>query len=224
MLHAYCVRRAGDPPPDRELTGVDGSAVELLEAGGLGLWISAEAGGAATLQRAQEHDRVVRAALRSATPLPIRYGTRFADADRAAETLREKREEFLAALERVSGRVEMGIRVRWTAPDPRGAGAPPPAAGPGRAYLEARRREREERERVRALAEEVVVGVERRFAELELPAARLLLPEPGVAGTLAHLVRRSALRRYRERVAEARGELPHLELLLSGPWAPYSFV
>lgn len=229
LLHAYCVRRAGEPGPEPELKGVGGAPVELLEAEGLGFWVSAGGAAPPLVERLREHDRVVRAALRSATPLPIRFGTRFADERAALEALRERREAFLAGLERVAGRVEMGLRLCWDPPasapeeEPDGAG-PEAATGPGRAYLERRRRERAEDARARERAAEALARVERFFADLELPTERRMLPEPGVAGTVAHLVHRSNLTDYRKRAERARGECLPMRLLLTGPWAPYSFV
>jgi hypothetical protein len=229
VLYAYCVRRAGEPGPEPGLKGVGGAPVELVEAEGLGLWVSAGGAPPPMVERLREHDRVVRAALRSATPLPIRFGTRFADDAAARETLRERRDEFLAGLERVAGRVEMGLRLCWDPPAPAqeappeepGAGA---EVGPGRAYLERRRRERAEDARTRERAAEALARVERFFADLELPAERRVLPEPGVAGTVAHLVHRADMTGYRKRAERAEVESLPMRLLLTGPWAPYSFV
>lgn len=229
MLHAYCVRRAGEPGPEPGMTGVGGAPVERVEAEGLGLWVSGGSGAPPMVERLREHDRVVRAALRSATPLPIRFGTRFADEAAAIEALRERREDFLAGLERVAGRVEMGLRLCWDPPasapeeEPDGAG-PEGGKGPGRAYLERLRRERAEGARAREDAAQALARVERFFADLELPAERRVLPEPGVAGTVAHLVHRSDLKGYRKRAERAQGECLPMRLLLTGPWAPYSFV
>jgi len=209
---------------------VGGAPVQLLEAGELALWVSEAAPGAPTVERLKEHDAVVRAALRCATPLPVRYGTAFVDAGRARELLAEKREEFLAALERVAGRVEMGIRVAWEAPLPAAAEAPvgeAPSgeeAGPGRAYLERRRREREAEAGRRRAAEEALDAVESLFTDLEISSRRRVLPEPGIAGTLAHLVHRTDLRHYTERLNRAKNASFPVSLHPSGPWAPYSFV
>ncbi len=223
MLYAYCVRRAGESGPSGGPAGVEGARVRLVEADGLGLWVSDAVAGPPSVERLRAHDRVVRAALRSATPLPVRYGTSLADERRARELLAEKREEFLAALEQVTGRVEMGIRVGWQ-PHPEEESAAVVETGPGRAYLERRRRARGGEERRRREAAELLGRVERFFADLELPTERRVLPEADVAGTLAHLVHRKDMERYRERLGRARNEFFPIEILPSGPWAPYSFV
>lgn len=222
MLVGYCVRRAGEPGPRSGLTGVGGGAVRLLEAGSLGLWVSEGDGSGADVQRMREHDAVVRAALETATPLPLRFGTIFPDEEVAHRVLESRREEFLEALARVAGRVEMGIRVTWERPV-----AQPEARAAihsGTEFLEMRRREIGAAEERRREAEEIVAEIERRLAHLEAPAARVVLARADVAGTLAHLVHRSEITRYLTEVDGARKALPRARLRLSGPWAPYSFV
>ncbi|CAN5416095.1 GvpL/GvpF family gas vesicle protein [soil metagenome] len=235
MLHAYCVRRAGDPPPDASLTGLDGAAVSLVENAGLGAWLSRAGRAEPTPGRLREHDRVVRAALRTATPLPIRFGAPLRDEAAVAEMLATRSEELLAGLARVSGRVEAGVTVRWdlhaerervlcSHPQLRHATHTPVTPVSGRQYLERRRGEHllEDllQERARALLSRVGAALE---ADL-LPASLTLLPLPEVAGMLAHLVPREEFAAYRRRFELAREALPEATLTLTGPWAPYSFV
>jgi hypothetical protein len=232
VVAVFCIRRAGDPPPREGLRGPGGGAVRLLEEGRLGVWMSAGELPAATVESIGAHDAVVRAALRSATPVPARYGTAFADEEEARASLREREAELLAALERVADRVEMGLRVTWgegTAADGGGdasAGGSPgtPAIPSGRDFLLARRREMEERTELRERAGALLDEVEKLVDAKAYPSVRKVLPERGVAGLLAHLVHRRDARSYRERVDAARRNLPGVGLHLSGPWAPYSFV
>ncbi|HEX6069553.1 MAG TPA: GvpL/GvpF family gas vesicle protein [Longimicrobiaceae bacterium] len=232
MLAAFCIRRAGEPAPPAGLRGPGGGEVRLLEEGPLGVWVAEGAVPAATVESIGAHDAVVRTALRTATPVPARYGTTFSDEQEARASLREREEELCAALERVADRVEMGLRVTWgeEAPvDPRGAvtageGAGGAAAPSGRAFLLARRREMEERADLRERADAVLNEVEELVGLNGYPCVRKVLPERGVAGLLAHLVHRREARSYRERVDAARRNLPGVGLHLSGPWAPYSFV
>jgi hypothetical protein len=229
VLVGYCVRRAGDPPPPEGLVGVDGASVRTVEAAGLVVWLSAAGEGAPTLERVRDFDAVVRAALLTATPLPLRFGTRFASEEEARRALRERAEEFDGALGRVACRVEMGVRALWRAAPPRvaetdaGAVAAPPAAPrSGREYLELRRAEmvREEAERDRAAA-----LLDRLAAHFpDLPAVRTPGAAPGVAGSVAHLVRIDELELYRSLFQSARADLVEADLVLTGPWAPYSFV
>lgn len=234
-LHAYCVRRAGEPPPAPEARGVAGAEVRLVEGERLGLWVSpVERPPGPDPEHLREHDRVVRHALRTRTPLPLRFGAVFADEAAALAALEARSAELLAGLERVAGRVEMGVAVLWDAaaererlcaarPELRAPEGPPAS---GRAYLEARRRERELEAALRGRAEALLEEVSTRLAEAVSGAeeARTVLPPAEAAGALAHLVQVGRVAGYREAVARAAGALPGVELRASGPWAPYSFV
>ncbi len=235
MLHAYCVRRAGDPPPDSALVGLDGATVSLVERAGVGVWLSRVEQTEATVptpERLREHDHVVRAALRTATPLPIRFGARLRDEEAVAGMLEARHEELLAGLARVSGRVEVGVTVGWSLdsererileshPQLRHAIDAPTS---GRQYLERRRGERLLEDLLQESAQALLSRVGAALGAEELRACVTLLPRPEVAGMLAHLVPREEVAAYRRRFERAREALPEVTLSLSGPWAPYSFI
>ena len=221
MLHGYCVRRGGDPAPAAGLAGVDAAPVRALADAGLSIWVSDGADPRPTLERVRAHDRVVRAALRTATPVPLRYGARFPDEAEARATLRDRAQELLATLERLGDRVEMALHARWTQPP---APPEPLPVRSGREYLEARRREMEASDDLRREAEETARRIELAFTPIAPETTREILPEEGVAVAVAHLVQRSQLHRYAACVEDARAALPQMEIRASGPWAPYSFV
>lgn len=222
MIHAYCIVRPGDPPPSDALRGHGGRPVRLLELRGLGVWISDGEPIQPELSAVRDHDAVVRAALRSATPLPLRFGTTYPDEAALRHALAGAEEELISALERVEGRVEMGVRVEWDRGDA-GPLAEGQVAG-GRAYLERRRQEMRALERLRSEAGALLDQIESRLVQEGEDGVRTLLPEPGVAGSMAHLVQRHMVGTYRSRVEEVQEDLSDVRLRVSGPWAPYSFV
>lgn len=227
MLHSYCIRKAGDAPPREFLGGVGGEAVRLLENDSLGMWVSEIAkADVPRLERLRQHERVVREALRSATPLPMRYRTSFKDDSEAMTLLESRRAEFEETLSRVAGQVEMGIRVSLA-----GHNEPPPRVsvpeGPvvsGREYLERRREQLTEEKEAKEGAEKVLSELVLELADLGVPAAKIPVGSGEVIGSLAHLVQRTGVRPYRGRVAQLQQQHEDLYLVVSGPWAPYSFV
>ncbi|MEX2582373.1 MAG: GvpL/GvpF family gas vesicle protein [Gemmatimonadota bacterium] len=233
MLHGYCVRRAGEPSAPPDLAGVGGSSVRVVEAEGLGIWVSETDGAAVNLERLRDHERVVRAALRSATPLPLRFGAVFAEEDAAVRLLTDRGEEFGADLERIANRVEMGLRIGRAGDgeqEGRGDGAPSPDGEggdrerPGRAYLEARRAALRTAAAAREASASVLDQVESRFADLELPSVRSIEGTTSTIGRVAHLVHREQLRLYRDRIELLQLDRGDLRITVTGPWAPYSFV
>jgi hypothetical protein len=228
LLHGYCVRRSEQPGPPAGVTGVGGALVEVVAGGDLAIWLSRGGGGSPTPERLRQHERVVRAALRSATPLPLRYGSLLRTTADAVALLAARREEFAEALERVQDRVEMGLLVSGTGPLPGGAPPPaaaaPPAERTGRAYLELRRDEIRRQDAASSEAAKVLIEIEDELADLGLPTVHTVLSAAPLLGSLAHLVHRADLSSYGERVVELRARRRDLRITPSGPWAPYSFV
>jgi hypothetical protein len=229
VLHLYCIRAAGDAPPPEGLAGVDGGPVTRVVEGGLAAWVSAAPGGGATPERIRTHDAVLREALRTATPLPARYGGAVAGEAELRERLHARAGEWTDALARLAGRVEMGIAVPLAADAPVAASAAAPvgAQGPpasGREYLARRRAEADARDGARRTAGTRLAQVEQCLGQVPWPAARTVVGARGVAGTLAYLVPRAEVaefRRHTRALAGCTGEPPPL---VTGPWAPYSFV
>ena len=68
------------------------------------------------------HERVVERIMTDRAVLPMRFGSRLPDDDALRELLAARRQEFLATLQRVRGRVEVSVRAMQQ------GGERPPAA------------------------------------------------------------------------------------------------
>src|SRR5439155_6420148 len=77
------------------------------------------------------HERVVEAVMARGAVLPFRFGTELDDERRLAARLAERHDELVRALDRVRGRVELGVRVLAERPPAVGEG--PDRSG--RAYV-----------------------------------------------------------------------------------------
>jgi hypothetical protein len=131
-----------------------------------------------------------------------------------------RRHSLLAALERVRGAVEMTVTAPLDPPTRQSR----PTSGSGRAYLESVRREQAAvldkirradflHQRVAA----VVSGLVMEEARAEVGAASRTLG-------ISHLVSRSMVPQYQAAAAGLGEALPAQRILITGPWAPYSFV
>ena len=182
----------------------------------------------ASPERARIHDGVVRTALEGETPLPARFGQIVANEAALAEVVSSRRAAFESALERVAGAVEMTVRVLV----PTGAEAleaskisePGKGTTSGRDYLEQLAAvQRQERNLladggiVRGRVSAAVRGLVR--AEVFAGAAA-----GSSMATLSHLVPRENVEGYRSALLVLRDERPALAIMVSGPWAPYSFT
>jgi len=251
-IYLYCLTEPGCEPP-AELRGLAGEAVRVVAAAGrVAAWVSdlPEGLGPATAELARAHDRVVRAALAHETPLPARFGQSFA----SDAALRRELDSRTAALERSLGRVrggvEMTVRVLLSGasgPETTGAGRSGPraregvhtqgevetagaagvaggAGGAGRAYMARLRERQQESAELKREAEFLQARVARAVDGLAREEVCSSVMPGAHSFSLSHLVAREAVGEYRLAVDSLVKSDPSLRMLVSGPWAPYSFA
>ena len=216
MIYAFgiCEPPAAEPPPRRG--GLGGATLRTLQREGVAAVYTRHR--SLRPRPSQElvlaHERVIEAVMARGTVLPLRFGTQLEAEERLAAVLAERRDQLLRALDRVRGRVELGLRVlpaRGSRPD--GGGS----EGSGRAYLlglvdEHRRAER--------AAREVHVPL------TALAAASCLRDRPAPPAVLvaAYLVDSARVSEFRTRAEELAAHHEDLQVFVTGPWPPYSFT
>jgi Gas vesicle synthesis protein GvpL/GvpF len=221
--YLYCLSEAsGVNVPS--LRGLDGAPVRAVDAGPLRAWVSDldEAAVMVSVDRVRAHDVVVRAVLETQTPLPARFGQTFPDDTALRTAVERRREALLQAAARVRGTVEMTVRALLD---------PSPAAGgnaltgeSGREYLAGLR----ERQRVERQARSQADFLHKRISDAVLGTVREEARAPARSSacslSVSHLVPRDAVTGYRLTIRALIESDPQLRLMVSGPWAPYSFA
>ncbi|MEV4119289.1 GvpL/GvpF family gas vesicle protein [Micromonospora sp. NPDC049645] len=227
------------------IAGIDGGPVRAVSAAGLVAVVSTaplDEYGEEPLRRnledlvwlervARAHHAVVEALARRGPVVPARLATVHTDDGRVAGTLAARRAELVAALDRLTGRGEWGVKgflVPGAATVTAGTAA---AGGVGTAYLRRRRAQLTAREERQQLASAAADAVHSALCELAVvgrrhaPQDRRLsgVPAPMVLNG-AYLVDVAALPRFKELVGSLGRRHPGLELELTGPWPAYSFV
>ena len=146
-----------------------------------------------------EHGLVVEGLLdRADAVLPVRFGERFAAADELAAAIAPRLEALEAQLDHVAGCVEVGVRIV-----PR---CEPVDGDDGAAYMRARMREQ--------LAAEAVHSALAAKARDSVRTNR----------DAGYLVDRADLDGFTHAVQRLLDSQPGLDVLCTGPWAPYSFA
>jgi hypothetical protein len=229
LLYLYCLLRATREPP-AGLAGVDDAPVRAVDLGGICAWVSDvdTATMVASPARARSHDRVVRRALDWETPLPARFGQVVADVAGLADMVASRRAALSSALDTITGSVEMTVRMLLPvdAKEEPSRRRPPHdrSADTGRAYLERvsadQRRERNVLAQAGIVRERVSSAVQ---GLVRAEAFTGALVGSGMA-TLSHLVPRENVEVYRSALLQLRSNEPTLAIMVSGPWAPYSFT
>lgn len=250
-MYVYAVSRGLPGEAMASVGGVADAPVQVIEERGLTAVVSPvslEEFGEEALRRnledlgwlestARAHHAVVDAASARAVTAPLGLATVYRSADRARAALRDRHEEFSAALSRIAGRTEWGVKAYADLAEAAGEPEEPEEeddaadARPGMAYLRRRSAQRRTEEEAR---QEVLLTAERIDDELAgIAAARCLHrpQDPQLSGEQGWMVLNAAylvdneraddFRAAVERLARAR---PEIRLRLTGPWAPYSFA
>lgn len=205
ILYGVC-ERGPEPPPGQ---GLGGRPLRPVTAGDLTAIVSEAPDDLAVHEGALRiYARVVESLEALGTVLPARFGTRLANDQAATRLLVERRDRFVAALARVQGAAEMGIRATAPLPEPSAA-----HGDPGRAYLLGRLEQRRRAEQLAARIDQTVSGVVRQSIVRVMPRSGTLLQA-------SYLVTRDAIDTFAGRIAE----LGEFGLAVTGPWPPYSFV
>lgn len=170
-----------------------------------------------------------------AAVLPLRLATVYRDLDGVRHALESRGDDFLSLLNRVTGRVELGVKI-YAVPDPSGyaSDAAPKSTGlgAGRAYLALRRRRRLTAEDAwRAAIESAgrlaetagVLAVDRVAHRPQRGDLAGTAPGPNISND-AYLVPAERVDTFRARVLAEAEELPGVQVEVTGPWAPYSFT
>lgn len=230
-LHPYCVTVAGYHPP-AGLTGVGGRSVQGWEIESFTVWTSEEPSAPRPeLDAVVRHDAVVRAANDRVTSLPVRFGAWAPDHAVLVSRIRRRRAELEAALVAVSGCVELGVTVEDASGSRREGGQQKPrdavarlrGEADGRAYLRQLSHHYADRRRRRAERSVLLERLRSAVGSLALDERVHRVPPPGLA-SVAHLVARGEVGRYRERLDAFAREHGATTVRVSGPWPPYSFA
>jgi hypothetical protein len=188
-------------------------------------------------QKARAHEAVLDGLVGEGAVVPLRFGAIYRRPDEVVALLRERGEEFEADLDRVRGRIELGVKgfaERTTLEETlaRERVATAAGGGTGRAYLERRRVQRDVADEASAILGEAARNTHERLLELS------------IAGTVSRPHSRELTGRFEEMFLNAAYLVPAddeslreevtalgrayaplaLTLDVTGPWPPYSFV
>ncbi|GAA4253595.1 GvpL/GvpF family gas vesicle protein [Dactylosporangium darangshiense] len=181
---------------------------------------------------ARAHHAVVAAAGERGAVVPATLATVYRDDAGVRAMLEQRRADLDAALDRISGHTEWGVKVyAGTEPIRAPAQEKPASAHPGTDYLRRRRAELSAGDERRRRAEHDAEQIHEALAD-SADAARRHPPqdrrltghaEPMVLNG-AYLVSTDDSSRFADAVDELAQRHPGLRLELTGPWPPYSFA
>ncbi|MEV6012937.1 GvpL/GvpF family gas vesicle protein [Streptomyces sp. NPDC051976] len=248
VVWLYAVAPAGDPPDTGRMSGVAGEPVRLVTEGTLAAVVGgvpaadfAEAPLKEHLEdlrwleeAARAHHQVIDTVFRGGDVVPLQFATVYHDDEAVRAVLRERGADFADAFARVRGRAEWGVKgyidpaAREDAP---GDGQGTSSTRPGTAYLLRRKAQQGEREQAYRRARDRSADIRQALEEAATRAVAHPPQDPRLAGyegwmilNDSFLVARDQDDRFSAAVTACAERFPDVDLQLSGPWPPYSFV
>ncbi len=182
-------------------------------------------------RKARAHDSVISAIARFGPVIPVRLATLYLDDERVEALLRTRHSAFDAALRRLSGRQELGVKA-YADPDALTAtdeGSKRQQSGT--AYLLRRRWELESKEEAYRVAAEEAARIHETLMRCAVDGIRKPAVDKSLSGTNAwtvlngtYLVEDGMVELFRETVATLDRATARITLEITGPWPPYSFA
>ncbi|WP_133512288.1 GvpL/GvpF family gas vesicle protein [Candidatus Thiosymbion oneisti] len=218
--------------------GIGKTKVKTLAADGIAAVVSTYRGSSVRPQRTNiaAHQKVLSALLAVTTPLPISFGTIAENAQAVHTALRHSHADLKAALERVRGKVEMGLNVRWDLPNIFEYFVdrhPPLRALRDTLYAGDREPPRDRKIELGRLFSQLLEADRERYtaqveAALQACCAEIRRTEPRKEAEimrLSCLVERADQATFEAAVLKAAQAFDdHYAFDFNGPWAPHSFV
>lgn len=158
-----------------------------------------------------EYERAVEDLMTRHAIVPARFGSVFEGEADLRQMLRERNAELRAAVSRVRNAVELALRAPWSSAPERGD-----PNESGTAYMHRRLAQHRRAEQVARVLEPL--------DRLARACQRRLQPDGATAFIGSYLVERDKLEQFTELVRELDEQLDEVELVLTGPWPPYTFA
>jgi hypothetical protein len=189
-------------------------------------------------QKVRAHEQVLEGVLEAVSVVPCRFCTVYRTEAELRRFLAERGDELTRALDRVAGRVELGVkafidRERFATGNDavRELAERVSQAEGGRAYLEGRRLAQLVSQELARFGAEVAAALDERLRAAAEDGVRLGLQRPEVSGREEDMVLNSAYLvadgpRFGRELAALAADFRErgVELELTGPWPPYNFV
>lgn len=226
--YVYCIIEGSDLPPGT-CRGLEDAPVQAVAYRGISAIVSPlpHRQVPVTREHLLLHERLVEELMGRRTVLPVRFGTVLGNTSSLRLELSRQYDCYLNDLDRVRGKVELGVRVLAPNELPEMEERPLRASlpsGPGTRYLMERLGQHASAQATRERFERWAQMIDACLMHhAEDRRASWAPSEKGVMSA-AYLVWQQEVPVFKEKVKMQSEAWPELQFLLTGPWPAYSFV
>jgi Gas vesicle synthesis protein GvpL/GvpF len=212
-LYVYGIARRGRSELGR-LRGLGNAPVERVSVGDVEAIVSRLSAGVPEADEATvvRHDAVCTALMSEGPLAPARFGSVFRDEAGVRREVETRRSELEALLDRLEGRVELGVRVLRTRSQ--AAGGP---VSSGSDYLRTRLEERR-------AALDAATEIHEQLEQHAVSSRTRMLETPEVFMSAGYLVESDGVGAFRAAVEELDDQRADVAIVCTGPWPAYSFA
>jgi hypothetical protein len=171
-----------------------------------------------------QHERVIEALMQRHPVLPVRFGTTFSDPGALSAALQDRSPALRASLEKVAGKVELGVRAIREGPREDDPAAPETAPTTGRDYILGRVKDHRRRAAGAADARSALEPLHHELERLASDARARWSVSPETLLAAAYLVAEDRVEDFRMVVDRAEKQRRDVRIFCTGPWPPYNFV
>lgn len=182
------------------------------------------------------HERVVESLMSSHTILPMRYGTVVSNKSEILEIIEARRESIEALIEKVRGKVELGVKVLWN---------PKPikqcverddseveqlriniqqSQNKGRRYLMEKLYEELVQRKVKSYGEKFISHILEKLSSFSIDQVFVKFPTERLLLSASFLVKKDNVANFEMLVQQFIIEYQKLSFFPTGPWPPYNFT
>jgi hypothetical protein len=226
--YVYAIVQGTISLPD-DLRGIANEPLSLLTSRGMSAVVGAE------LKEPPEpraalilaHHRLVSKISEYGAALPVQFGSTVRSVERLERVLDEQYETLHDDLSRLAGKVEFGVTILWTQASEdadRGGQASTTPAASGAEYMRRRLSEYQREKQLRTQAEMIQESLAAEVSQLAADHQEQVLPREGMPLRASYLVEAKNSDEFRRRIEDFRNRNRELEVVMVGPWPPYSFV
>ena len=177
------------------------------------------------------HEAVLEALMESHSVLPVRFGEIFSTENAVTTMLLTHQSEYVANLQRVQGRVELSLRVIWTADvdvapfqETIVVEAGVKKAMSGYEYMQSRRKVENGVEALRRRAEAMALALQIAMAGMAVESSHQVVLTSPLCLKAAYLIAQRDVHAFREKIENQVRIFPEVRFILTGPWPAYNFV
>ncbi|MPM42502.1 hypothetical protein SDC9_89167 [bioreactor metagenome] len=225
FCYIYCITRENPDTACPKVSGHQGGEIVKIPYRQIAAFISktSQSYFEPTFENLSRHEEVISFFMKEGSPLPMRFSTILSSEEKIKAMLETYYDQFMENLEKVEGKVELGVKVFCKLEIQEEKAAMPETSSP-REYMLARYCQYQSRQRQ---TEGIMKETERlhdRLAALSCESSYTRPMKNNLFFNASYLVAKDQKEAFDREAEHLKKQYPAFKIVYSGPWPAYHFV